>query len=96
MRYFCPQIYAVRCGLTKCPITSQTKHRGQYKIDMGWVRGAHGSAKVGTGQETHSWELELTQVSCRTRDEGEGNLWLISGLLMMHQAVTGKLLDKWP
>lgn len=59
MRYFCPQIYAVRCGLTKCPITSQAKHRGQYEIDMGWARGAHGSAKVGTGQETHSWELEL-------------------------------------
>lgn len=59
MGYFCSQIYAVRCGLTKCPITSQATHRCHYEIGMDWVRGAHRSAEVGTGQEAHSWELEL-------------------------------------
>ena len=88
MGYFCPQIYAMRCGLTKCPITSQTKHRCQYEIGMDWIRGAHGSVDVGTGQEAHSWELELHRL--RTREEREDNLWMISGLLMMDQAVSNR------
>lgn len=70
-------------------ITSQATHRRHYEIGMDWVRNS---------QICGGWELGrsplmgvgVTQASCRTREEGEDNPWMISGLLMMDQAVSNR------